>query len=538
MVDALNPFRLKEKRQSEHRGAPPTLSPSGAFPATWLMVLASIALSVWQIYSDPRINTDGVLYLMAAGAVAESGLSASFDIYQWPFFHIAIALLHKATGLSLLISANVLMTACYALLVPAFCRLVRNMGGDKVTLTFAFLLILCHPISNEFRNGIVRDPGMWAFLLLAMAEQVRFTKTPTWPAALAWGGSMLVATLFRVEALALALFAPLALLLATAHPLHKRFALALQLLALPVAALATAILLTLCLGHGGEIKLVSDLEFMLTQSRALATGMSSATQAMGSQVLADFSVKDAPVALVAAMLAVTLLNLLRAITLPYLLPLLAARKTWPGEIDATTKTILASYALIIGSYLFAFTLFAHFNLSRYCLQLGLVALAVLPFALRHWWLASNRKNLVRGLIIVLLAANALDTLISSGHKKAYILAAATWARDSDQIAPGSLVSNEPYIAYFSNKATDANIFNAINPGRVVLSDREHTHWLAGKIYAQRLYFGAESDQLAADIAAGEGKILKAFDGGDHRRVIFFSVRRDLPRAAVFLDNGQ
>jgi len=514
-------------------------SSNGLYPSAWLIFLISALVSLWKVVARPVVNTDGVLYFIAAENILESGMSASFAVYQWPFFQMLLAAFHWLSGLPLLYSAHLLMSLCFALLVVAFCRIVRLMGGDNRTVFFAFLVIICHTVINDLRPIIIRDPGMLAFLLLALSEQIRFAITPRWRYAIRWGIYVLIALLFRVEAFAIATLAPFAMLTLVRHALRERILLALKLYTLPalagiLGALAAAVF---SVNELGEFKLFHDLGFMLQQSLHLAGGFSERARIIEEQILLEFSAKDATWAMMGMAFAITLVNVLRAITLPYVLALLGILcRPFTMEIDPRARNIIIFNALIITSYLFSFSLFAHFNLDRYCLQFAVLALLPLPFALAHWWQRAAALFPVRALIVLLFTASALDSLISSDYKKVYIRDAASWARENSAIAAGSLRSNEPYIGYFSTKEPRDAVLTTINPARLDPQDTSRAHWLSGTVYAQRVRDGADLKLLHEDIANAQGAILKEFPGGDGRSVVVFTAGRDTPRSELFVES--
>src|SRR5690606_28674715 len=108
-------------------------------------------------------------------------------------------------------------------------------------------VVLCHTELIDARDSLLRDPGMIAFVLLGLAEQLRFADTGRWRHCLLWLAAMAVAFLFRVEALAIAALAPLALLTLPGRPLRERLILTARLACIP----AVASLLLLVLLPGG-----------------------------------------------------------------------------------------------------------------------------------------------------------------------------------------------------------------------------------------------------------------------------------------------
>src|SRR5690606_39792728 len=86
-------------------------------PIELVAISVSVLLSIWLIYSDNVINSDGILYLKSAEAFASGNWQEGVDIYRWPFYAAVIAALHYVSGLETDTVAYVLNGALYAVLV-------------------------------------------------------------------------------------------------------------------------------------------------------------------------------------------------------------------------------------------------------------------------------------------------------------------------------------------------------------------------------------------------------------------------------------
>lgn len=494
---------------------------------------ASLLLSLWSVWLSPRVNTDAILYLIAADKLLTSGLSASLEIYNWPFFQIAFAAIHNITGLSLLLSARLVMTGCYLALTAGFCLVLKELGGDRKTQWFALLVILCHPVVNEFRSNLVRDPGMIGFMLLALWQQIRFANTSHWRHSLWWAINMAVAVLFRKEAVLVALLAPAAMLLLTGFDYRTKLLLSAKMLAAPALAITAG--LALLAATGLNISPTDEIAFLSGSLNRIGGNLQTITELLSTQVLGEFSRQDGALALFSIMLTLTLAGIARAISLPYLAPLAMA---WLGRAPIRIDTnirIVWLYGLVVFAYLLAFVIAERFTTTRYGLPLAILLLLPLPFYLRHWWYGATRPKLARALIVLLLVANGTDSLFNSDWKKNYILDAANWAKKSPLIADQTLIANDPNIAYFGAKTPTDLVLRAINPGRVALTEKIDTFWLPGHVYAHRIRQGEAEEQLKADVLKGNGEILKHFKGRDKRSVYFFKVEQDVQRSHLLLE---
>jgi len=185
-------------------------------------LLGVVSLLIAVSAQNP-VNNDGIKYLQAAEAFANSGLKAAMEVYRWPFYSILIALAAKLSGLSFEHAAYLLNAALLVIIVGSFVTLAKDLGGSSTTQLFAAILILGHPQLHVYQNYIIRGFGYWGFSLLSLLFLIRYYRALKWRHALGWGIFMSVATLFRPEGAILCCFTPLVLLLQKNSGLWKRF---------------------------------------------------------------------------------------------------------------------------------------------------------------------------------------------------------------------------------------------------------------------------------------------------------------------------
>ena len=225
----------------------------------WLLAL-SLLLSLWLVAIDPVINRDAILYLRAAEAYLDQGLLASQALHGRPVLSICIAWLHQLTGLPLLYCGLLLNAAFYAVLVLAFVATVATLGGDRRTQLFAAALILSHPIINEYRSSIMRDPAYWEYK----------NDAPLWGGVMTTAGGLVFTG--TPEGLFIALALPLVLMAVSPHPRRLQHGIALLVPVLIVTALAG-----LLLSQGGRDgqALFPAIDHYLGQLRALETDLTA-----------------------------------------------------------------------------------------------------------------------------------------------------------------------------------------------------------------------------------------------------------------------
>ncbi|GIX31831.1 MAG: hypothetical protein KatS3mg124_2303 [Porticoccaceae bacterium] len=498
---------------------------AGALWWTTLLV-GSLVLSSWRLASAPVLNDDAVLYLIGAERYLAGGFDAALATYGWPFLSVAIAWLHRLTGLPLPAAGLLLENLSLLLLAVAFCRTARLLGGDRAAVSWwALLLVLSHPLLNDFRAKILRDPGFAACLLLALSAQCRFATSGRLRHAAGWAAALAAGSLFRVEALAFALLSPWLLLRRRPDAPGSGGAPALTL-ALPAG------LGLLALGGWGlaeaEAKPAQLAAALAGGAAELGERLQRLAEFLGRELFAPYARDYAPAVLLLAVLLVTAGNAIQALTLPWAAAwLFHLRRGVP--VPPRERGLLYGYAAIAAAYLAGFTLFAGFNMDRYCLPLALLLLAPLAPSLAAWW---RRGGAARALLLAALAVNAAAGLWPQGDK-VYLRQAASWIAANDAIPPRRLLTDEPYLGYFGGKSDLDQLLAARYPEHRPTPDTWALCWLPGYFYAVRTRDAAGATRLAAEVARARGQVLARFANPEGRAVWIFQVARATPRSPPF-----
>ena len=480
-----------------------------------VVVVASLLLSLWLIALNPIIDRDAIVYLRSADAYLQGGLAASQQLFGRPLLSVGVALFHQLTGIPMLYAGLLLNTLFYALVCVAFVAVVRTLGGDRRIQLIAALVILSHPVINEQRSSIMREPAYWAFILLAFRELLLYLRQPGLRHRLRWFACIVVAAMFRLEGLFFAFLAPLALL-ATAN-LDQRWRHCLRLLwpLLLLAALLLAAWLVYPAEPAGHGYRFPGIETYIERLRDLPRSFSEMVAASGDAMLEFSAREDAIAAVLAGLAAVAVLNICRALTWPWLATLLWG---WYNKlvtrIHADDELLLRAHLLISLSYLACFTLINRFMLERYASGFVIFALLYLPFVLNAMW-STGRGSLQRGLVVLLLVVMSIDTLHKLDYQKAFIADAADWLRANTSPA-ASIASNNQYLAYFSERQFDwpAATRNGFDINRI-LADPKLWHdrdYLAMRV---RRANTAAWETFLSDHSLVESAV---FDGGRHGKV--------------------
>ena len=137
------------------------------YPALAAAVLSAV-LSLFALSIATYINTDGILYLRTAQMYIDSGVQATYDLYNHPFYPIVIGALSKYSGLGLSNSAHAINIILWMLLSYSFVRLIQLHTPSLSAAWIGAACLLLQPVLNSYREEIYRDFGYLAFCVFAL----------------------------------------------------------------------------------------------------------------------------------------------------------------------------------------------------------------------------------------------------------------------------------------------------------------------------------------------------------------------------------
>ena len=358
---------------------------------------------------------------------------------------------------------------------------------------------------------------MWAFMLLAMLELLRYSKNPTKLHQCKWIIYIGVAFLFRIEAMAIALLSPLSLLATGQNPLKERMTATLRFY-VPLffaAGIIGVALLSITENFGSQFKVLGDMQFYTGHLFKLSTIIEKESSVLSSSMISHSAQEDARYAVIAVFFTICLINILRAITPVYLIALISSKFFSVKDfICNSADAIIKVHLLIIGSYLFLFSISRQFNLERYSFQFVIIIILYLPFIIDRAWQLKQRRSICIAIIIIFIGY-FLDTIINDDYKKDYIHKAAIWLRDQTPINT-KVISNHHHIAYFSKKQKNIERYR-LNE----YAENDYT-WEKGITYAFHTKEN-QIDPLQTRIGKHQSIILKEFKGRDKESVIIFKL---------------
>jgi hypothetical protein len=176
-------------------------------------ILASFFLTFINIHNYPVFNPDAVEYIRVAQIYLHQGFHSALMAYDWPFYSILLAWVHKATSLSFVNAGYLINYVFSALLVVAFVRFFEECDASFRQQCFAVIVMLVWHMFVKYQSDIIRGHVYWFFVMLSILLAVRFSKCFSFLNGIAWSGAALFATLMRSEFLFFLIFFPFSVFL-------------------------------------------------------------------------------------------------------------------------------------------------------------------------------------------------------------------------------------------------------------------------------------------------------------------------------------
>ena len=418
-------------------------------------VIASFGLTFWSISVDPVINPDALLYLSAAEELKQGNISNAFALYKWPFYSFAIATVQTITGTTAQTSAYLFNGVMHAMAMLGFLACVHALGGNKKTLLIAALLILFFPSFNKYRSFIIRDAGFIAFYLWSLYHLFIAVKTEQIYRYITAFILIFIATLFRIEAIALLTIVPLYLLYTNSHTkTASRFWLLLTISVSFVLFFGISIWL-----FGEQVKATQPGFLGLFQGsmEQFSNSLDFKLLVIREQLLNEFSQKLAPTVLIITVLCISLYEPLRRLSYIFAYFSWHALKERLVLQEQNIRHIFYVICLLQLTLLLVFTLINMFLVSRHTVALVLTVLLLSPFSLEYFWNKWQQRHISDighgkwqlPLLALLFSIMTIDGLNTKTNKPE-IKAAGKWV--AQQVAEDTHVySNLPLVLHYAER---------------------------------------------------------------------------------------
>ena len=421
--------------------------PSSNWQFFGLVVIVSSLISLFFIQTRTTINTDAVVYLAAAERMQALDLRAALEITPFIFLPGLIALLAELPGVSLLAASDVLNTFFLTGMVVAFLLCLKSLGADRMTLWIGALLLLLHPGLAGYRDAIFRDSGFWMMGLLSLYWLEQYRQQGRLSQAAGWTASLVLASFFRPEALALTLL-PLLFAVDRSQPVNRRW----QMVIWPFGMLfLLGLLLILLALLSGNVELFYSLYTDFIRYFRVAEFNVFKPEALVDIFPSFYPDEYGWLSVLLAMLPVLVEGICRALSWPILVLfgfLLYKRQLRLPESRVYRYGLLVSLLIPL-----IFVLVAAFLTSRYATLFALFLMLLLPFAIRRYinHIQVARKHIIAGAMLVLVLF--VDTFISFGYSENYVNEAMKWVETHTE-GDSWVISNERKISYSIDRHVD------------------------------------------------------------------------------------
>lgn len=177
------------------------------------VLLAILIATQVQYIQHGWINPDSVLYLEAAKLFSIGDWKAGFEVFSWPFYALCIALVNTMTQLGVHISAQILNVIFFGIATYSFIKIILLAGGNqKEVIAGALIWLSAQYMIGGVLEMLMRDEGFWAFFLLSIVFFLKHYQNHSIQNAFSWQITIILATLFRIEAIVYLIFLPFVLL--------------------------------------------------------------------------------------------------------------------------------------------------------------------------------------------------------------------------------------------------------------------------------------------------------------------------------------
>jgi hypothetical protein len=398
------------------------------------------------------MNNDGMLYIEAAEAYLEGGFKKAMTVFSWPFLPITISWFHSLTGASLESSGYIINTVLLIIASIAFLRVYEEIDPTNLPLWIPALFILALPVFNDYRGYLIRGHGFWAFTLLALYFFIRYSKNPSHRLAILWQGSIILATLFRIEGIVFIALAPFYFLIN--RDTRKGFLahfVKLNSIVIPASITAAFIILNYIFTIEG---LSRDLQLRLSYilPSTLLKRLYAASAGI-EELMPRLSSNEAILVASAGLIVLITFKLAKNINL-LLLAVWAYGHNKRWLFLSKESNIVLYFALISVIYLIVITGNTLFISSRYTV-ITVALLSIIPCQYLTYLfhkLRNDKRNIASAILLSLVVLFFLDAIIHTGANQHSIVTASKWVT-SNIDRNSNIACTSKRFAFYSKRCT-------------------------------------------------------------------------------------
>jgi len=401
----------------------------------FILVSLLVGLQV-QYIQHGWINSDTILYLEAAKLFADHQWVAGFNIFEWPFYSLCITATHLLTTLNVHHSAQLLNILFFAITCTSFLKIIELSGGKQFQIVAGGMIFL----SAQYMIGgvlemLMRDEGFWAFYLTSLVFLIKFHQKHELQDALLWQTCIILATLFRIEAILFLIFLPLTLLVDKESPFRSRFKLVLQAYSMQFV-LAALIVMLLISNDSFSASMLGRLNEIFTPNllNDLTRQLYEKSQVMAEMVLGQHLDEYAIPSLIITFLYIMLIKTINATGLINIALAFFTLKSQKIHLENRSRQLLIGTCLIalINMALIITKVFV--LSSRYALALSFILMVFASFYFA-FLLEQSAKNKKHQWVVIILALimclGFINNLLPKRAGYNYLQEAVTWVKQEN-----------------------------------------------------------------------------------------------------------
>jgi len=421
-------------------------TPDNSTKIRFFTAIVSLLLSLFAVYSDDLINSDGILYIETAEAFLQGGLAETVKLYNWPFFSICIAFIHQLTQLPLELSAYLINILLFVLLTDSLVLLSKKTLANQQQLFIAALIMLCFITLNDYRSFVIRDIGYWAFCLLGLYRFIKFIELPSFKNATFWQLAIITATLFRIEGAILLVCLPLYALFTTPLTIGLKQWLKLNYVVIFSLVIGSIVSMSLT-GFAESFGKLATVVNYIEPDKFLAN-FTARSSIVEHQVLNKYSADYSGLILSSGLLVMLFYKLIKALTVGYLALYIASHFKYKLSPPSAYRNLFI-YFFLINIGILAIFMFNHFFTSKRYAIIAILALLLLLLPrlcqlIQQIW---QQKKWPWVTIIALVLTINFVAGITKSNSKRYVKNTAIWA-SQNLPAESKILTDDEYINYY------------------------------------------------------------------------------------------
>jgi hypothetical protein len=377
------------------------------------------------------INPDSVLYLEAAKFFSNGNWQAGFEVFPWPFYALCIALVNTITQLGVHFSAQLLNVLFFAIATYSYIQIIQLAGGkQKQMIAGALIWLSAQYMIGGVLEMLMRDEGFWALFLLSIVFFIRFYQTHQLKNALLWQVCIIVATLFRIEAITYLILLPFILLFQTGFHSKQKWKHLLTTHAINIG-LAVIIILAFTFNDHLSTKLLGRLNEVFTTNlwQQFTQHLNEKSSIMSKQVLGEYLNEFAVPSLLMTFIYVLCVRIISSTGFIVVVLSTFAIRNRNKLLDSQAFQVLSATALIAIVNM-ALIITKVFVLSgRYVLALSFILMVFAAFYFAELLFKNHQNKKIKWLVtalLLLMLVGAVKNILPKQQGYNYQQEAVTW----------------------------------------------------------------------------------------------------------------